>query len=335
MPWILARIEVTRVENRKLLTVEDLWVQYKTDDYLVHAVNGVSLEIEHGKTLGLVGETGAGKTTIAKSIMRILPKKVGQIKSGRITMEGKSLLELPEEEMRGIRGNKISMIFQDPMTALNPVNTVGYQIAEAIKLHNNVSRKEARRAAEEMLETVGILKERYDDYPFQFSGGMRQRVVIAMALACRPDLLICDEPTTALDVTIQAQVLDMISNLKKELNTAVIMITHDLGIVAETCDTVAVIYAGRVVEYGTVEEIFDNPKHPYTVGLFNSLPQANKGGRLRPIEGLMPDPSNLPKGCPFNPRCMHAVEKCRSVQPEIHRFTDTHYCACHWQEEMT
>lgn len=322
------------MDNNKLLTVEDLCVQYKTEDYLVHAVNGVSLEIEHGKTLGLVGETGAGKTTIAKSILRILPKKVGQVKRGKICMEGKSLLELPEEEMRSIRGNKISMIFQDPMTALNPVNTVGYQIAEAIKLHNNVSRKEARRAAEEMLETVGILKERYDDYPFQFSGGMRQRVVIAMALACKPDLLICDEPTTALDVTIQAQVLDMISNLKKELNTAVIMITHDLGIVAETCDTVAVIYAGQVVEYGTAEEIFDDPRHPYTVGLFNSLPQANKGGRLRPIEGLMPDPSNLPAGCPFNPRCAHATEKCRSVHPGILRFSDTHYCACHWQEEI-
>lgn len=238
--------------------------------------------MEHGKTLGLVGETGAGKTTIAKSILRILPKKVGEIIEGQICLDGVSLLDLPEEKMRSIRGNKISMIFQDPMTALNPVNTVGYQIAEALRLHNNYSRKEARKAAEEMLETVGILKERYDDYPFQFSGGMRQRVVIAMALACKPELLICDEPTTALDVTIQAQVLDMITNLKKELDTAVIMITHDLGIVAEDRDTVAVIYAGKVVEYGKVEEIFDDPKHPYTIGLFNSLPQANRAAGFAP-----------------------------------------------------
>ncbi len=318
--------------DNKLLSVKDLVVKYKTDDYLVHAVNGVSFDIEHGKTLGLVGETGAGKTTIAKSILRILPKKVGRIEEGQIYMEDKSLLDLPEEEMRRIRGNKISMIFQDPMTALNPVNTVGYQIAEALKLHNNLSRKQARKAAEEMLEMVGILKERYDDYPFQFSGGMRQRVVIAMALACKPDLLICDEPTTALDVTIQAQVLDMITNLKQELNTAVIMITHDLGIVAETCDTVAVIYAGKVVEYGTVEEIFTEPKHPYTVGLFNSLPQANRGGRLKPIDGLMPDPSDLPSGCKFHPRCPYATEKCSTEEPGVCRFSDTHYCTCHVRE---
>lgn len=320
------------MSEKKLLSVKDLVVQYKTEDYLVHAVNGISFDVEQGKTLGLVGETGAGKTTIAKSILRILPKKVGQVRNGEIIMEGRSLLELSEEEMRKIRGNKISMIFQDPMTALNPVNTIGYQIAEAIKLHNNVTKKQARKAAAQMLEMVGILKERYDDYPFQFSGGMRQRVVIAMALACKPDLLICDEPTTALDVTIQAQVLDMITNLKRELNTAVIMITHDLGIVAETCDTVAVIYTGKVVEYGTVEEVFDSPKHPYTVGLFNSLPQSNKGGRLHPIEGLMPDPSNLPQGCTFHPRCPYATEKCRKTQPDVKSFSSTHYCVCHMQE---
>jgi len=320
------------MDQKKLLSVKDLVVQYQAEDYLVHAVNGISFDVEHGKTLGLVGETGAGKTTIAKSILRILPKKVGQVLSGEIIMESRSLLDLPEEEMRKIRGNKISMIFQDPMTALNPVNTIGYQIAEAIKLHNNVNKKQAREAAEQMLEMVGILKERYDDYPFQFSGGMRQRVVIAMALACKPDLLICDEPTTALDVTIQAQVLDMITNLKRELNTAVIMITHDLGIVAETCDTVAVIYAGKVVEYGTVEEIFDSPKHPYTVGLFHSLPQSNKGDRLHPIEGLMPDPSNLPQGCAFHPRCPYATEKCKKTQPDVKNFSSTHYCACHMRE---
>lgn len=320
------------MKSENLISVKDLVVEYKTDDNIIHAINGVSFDISHGMTLGLVGETGAGKTTIAKSILRILPKNVGRILGGSIVFEGESLLELPEEKMRRIRGNKISMIFQDPMTALNPVNTVGRQIAEAIQLHNNVSRREARRAAEDMLETVGILKERYGDYPFQFSGGMRQRVVIAMALACRPKLLICDEPTTALDVTIQAQVLDMISNLKKELNTAVVMITHDLGIVAETCDTVAVIYAGKVVEYGTVEDIFDNPKHPYTIGLFNSLPQANRGGQLRPIGGLMPDPSNLPEGCAFCPRCPHATEKCGRLQPEAHHWSNTHYSMC-WVTE--
>lgn len=320
------------MKSENLISVKDLVVEYKTDDNIIHAINGVSFDISHGMTLGLVGETGAGKTTIAKSILRILPKNVGRILGGSIVFEGESLLELPEEKMRRIRGNKVSMIFQDPMTALNPVNTVGRQIAEAIQLHNNVSRREARRAAEDMLETVGILKERYDDYPFQFSGGMRQRVVIAMALACRPKLLICDEPTTALDVTIQAQVLDMISNLKKELNTAVVMITHDLGIVAETCDTVAVIYAGKVVEYGTVEDIFDNPKHPYTIGLFNSLPQANRGGQLRPIGGLMPDPSNLPEGCAFCPRCPYAAEKCGRLQPEAYHWSNTHYSLC-WGTE--
>lgn len=316
------------MEENKLLSIENLVVEYKTDDNLIHAVNGVSFELERGKTLGLVGETGAGKTTIAKSILRILPKKIGRVVEGQILMDGQPLLELPEELMRRIRGNKVSMIFQDPMTALNPVYTVGYQIAEALRLHNDLSKKEARKAAEEMLEMVGILKERYDDYPYQFSGGMRQRVVIAMALACRPTLLICDEPTTALDVTIQAQVLDMITNLKKELNTSVIMITHDLGIVAETCDTVAVVYAGEIVEYGTAEDIFDRKAHPYTVGLFNSLPQANKGGRLHPIDGLMPDPSDLPKGCAFSPRCPYATERCRTEKPGNIHLSATHRIAC-------
>ncbi|NLZ61363.1 MAG: ABC transporter ATP-binding protein [Acholeplasmataceae bacterium] len=316
-----------------LISVENLVVEYKTDENIIHAVNGVSFSVVKGTTLGLVGETGAGKTTIAKSILRILPKNVGKVLAGKIALEGESLLDLPEEKMRRIRGNKISMIFQDPMTALNPVNTIGYQIAETIRLHNNITRKEARKSAEEMLEMVGILKERYEDYPFQFSGGMRQRVVIAMALACKPSLLICDEPTTALDVTIQAQVLDMISNLKKQLNAAVIMITHDLGIVAETCDMVAVIYAGRIVEYGTVEDIFDNPKHPYTVGLFNSLPQANKGGRLHPIEGLMPDPSNLPKGCAFSPRCPFATKECSKYLPDTRYWSERHYSTCCKAEE--
>lgn len=321
------------MDKDKLLQVRDLVVQYKTDDYLIHAVNGVSFDLEYGKTVGLVGETGAGKTTVAKSILRILPPKVGRIVGGEVSMEGTALFDLTEEKMRAIRGNKISMIFQDPMTALNPVNTVGQQIEEAIRLHNDINRKESRRRAEEMLEMVGIVRERYDDYPFQFSGGMRQRVVIAMALACKPDLLICDEPTTALDVTIQAQVLDMIGNLKKELGTAVIMITHDFGIVAQMCDEVAVMYAGKIIEYGTAEDIFDRPKHPYTVGLFKSLPQANKGGkRLRPINGLMPDPSDLPSGCAFHPRCPYRTEQCAEKEPARNYYSDKHYCMCHRME---
>ena len=320
-------------KNNLLISVNDLVVEYVTDDNLIHAVNGLSFDLERGKTIGLVGETGAGKTTVAKSILRILPPKVGRIVGGNISFEGESLLDLAEEKMRGIRGNKISMIFQDPMTALNPVMSVGRQIEETIRLHSDLNRKESKQRTAEMLEMVGILKERYNDYPFQFSGGMRQRVVIAMALACKPDLLICDEPTTALDVTIQAQVLDMISNLKKELGTAVVMITHDFGIVAETCDAVAVMYAGKIVEYGTTEDIFDRPKHPYTIGLFKSLPQANKGGkRLRPINGLMPDPADLPIGCAFNPRCPYCKDKCKEQEPAKIYYSDKHYCLCHMME---
>ena len=278
-----------------LISVEDLVVEYKSEDEILHAVNGVSFEIYTGETLGLVGETGAGKTTIAKTILRILPKLQSKVKSGEIVYSGSNLLKIKESEMQKIRGNKISMIFQDPMSALNPVMTIGEQIGEAIKLHRNVDKKEAQRMVEEMLEMVGIPGARHKEYPHQFSGGMKQRVIIAIALACSPELLLADEPTTALDVTIQAQVLDMIAKLKETLNMAVLLITHDLGIVAETCDRVAIIYAGEIMEYGTAEEIFDLPLHPYTIGLFGSLPSIEDAGkkRLKPITGMMPNPVAL------------------------------------------
>ena len=297
-------------ENKQVpfLEVKDLVVHYTSEGKEIHAVNHVSLTVKKGKTLGLVGETGAGKTTIAKSILRILPEPPAHVDHGEILLDGKDLLKLPNTEMQKIRGKRISMIFQDPMTALNPVMRVGEQIAEGIALHEKVSKKEAEEKAKEMLEMVGIPGSRCRDYPHQFSGGMKQRVVIAMALACSPDLLLADESTTALDVTIQAQVLDIIKELQQRLNTAMIMITHDLGIIAEVCDEVAVIYAGEVIESGSLEEIFDHPTHPYTIGLFGSLPDINSDvERLSPIAGMPPDPSNLPQGCAFSPRCPHAT----------------------------
>lgn len=316
-------------EKDVLLSIENLVVEYSSDSETVHAVNDVSLQINKGQTLGLVGETGAGKTTIAKAIMRILPDPPAKVKGGQIFMDGENLMELKEDRMQKIRGNRISMIFQDPMTALNPTIVVGRQIMEAISLHEKVSAKEACKKAEEMLEKVGIPKERYADYPHQFSGGMKQRVIIAIALACNPELLLADEPTTALDVTIQAQVLDMMNQLKQEFGTSVLMITHDLGIVAETCDCVAVIYAGEIVEYGTAAEIFDHPMHPYTTGLFGSLPNmAEEGGRLNPIDGMMPDPTDLPEGCKFAPRCRYATDECRHGRPELKNVEGSHVVRC-------
>ena len=312
-----------------LVDIRDLWVEYRIDGGVVHAVNGVDLTIHKGETLGLVGETGAGKTSIAKSILRVLPDPPSKITAGQIFMDGEDLLQLLEHKMRRIRGKKISMIFQDPMTALNPTVKVGAQIAEAIRLHEKMNKSEAAVRAVEMLEMVGITKERYTDYPHQFSGGMKQRVVIAMAMACHPELLLADEPTTALDVTVQAQILDMMTNLKKELQTSVLMITHDLGIVAETCDTVAVVYAGEIVEYGTMMEIFDEPSHPYTIGLFGSLPSIDrKDKRLKPIHGLMPDPMNLPSGCKFHPRCPYATEECRNTVPRMEQMGGSHIVKC-------
>ena len=287
-----------------LLVIKDLSVRFQTMDADVHAVNGIDLAIDAGETLGLVGETGAGKTTTALAILNLIQSPPGKIESGQILFAGRNILEMTDDELLSIRGSTISMIFQDPMTALNPIFRVEDQIAEVIRIHEKKSKREAVEKAREMLELVGIPAERGSDYPHQFSGGMKQRVVIAMALACSPKLLIADEPTTALDVTIQAQVLDMMTELKTKMDSSMLLITHDLGVVAETCDKVAIMYAGEIVEYGSLEDIFEHTAHPYTEGLFSSLPSLeNDVHRLKPIQGLMPDPANLPDGCKFHPRC--------------------------------
>ncbi len=313
-----------------LLEIKDLHIHYVTDDGTVRAVNGVTMSIEKGETLGLVGETGAGKTTTALGIMRLVPDPPGKIIKGSILFEGEDLFAKSEAEMRKIRGNHITMIFQDPMTALNPIMTVGDQIAEVVKFHNKgFSKADAHCRAAEMLEIVGIPQERMNEYPHQFSGGMKQRVVIAIALACNPTLLVADEPTTALDVTIQAQVLTMMNNLKINFNTSMILITHDLGVVAEICDKVAIMYAGEIVEFGTLEAIYNETKHPYTKGLFGSIPSLDKKvDRLSPIFGLMPDPTNLPSGCPFHPRCPYAMKECDSKDPDTFEVTPGHYVKC-------
>ncbi|MDP3385641.1 MAG: ABC transporter ATP-binding protein, partial [Eubacteriales bacterium] len=303
-----------------------------TDLETVQAVNNISFSLNRGETVGIVGETGAGKTTTALSILRLLPERTGKITHGSIVFEGVDLLKISESKMRGIRGEKISMIFQDPMTALNPVISIGKQIAESLILHNNdkKSRDEIEERVEEILELVGISPSRKNNYPHQFSGGMKQRVVIAIALACNPSLLIADEPTTALDVTIQAQVLDMMTNLQSKLGTALIMITHDLGVVAQTCDKVAVMYAGEIIEYGPMEDIFDaDSHHPYTIGLFGSIPDlAGESDRLSPIDGLMPDPTNLPNGCKFSPRCPSCMVICKEEAPKPY-INNHHIIFCH------
>lgn len=315
--------------TKTFLEVRDLTVEYTSAGEVIHAVNHVSLDLERGKTLALVGETGAGKTTIAKAIMRILPDRAAKIKSGRIGLEGQDLLQMQDKEIRKVRGARISMVFQDPMTALNPTMKVGNQISEVIRVHNDVTKGEAKRQAIKMLEMVGITAERYDAYPHQFSGGMKQRVVVAMALACTPELLLADEPTTALDVTIQAQILEMIDALREKSNMAMLLVTHDLGIVAQTADTVAVIYAGEILEYGTKEELFDHPKHPYTVALFKAIPDLETDSiRLANIEGLPPDPTNLPAGCCFAPRCPYAAEICRATKFPLGETLPAHYCSC-------
>ncbi|MFR3626478.1 MAG: ABC transporter ATP-binding protein [Lachnospiraceae bacterium] len=318
----------------KLLEVKNLKVQFETSDGIVKALNGIDISLDEGMTLGLVGETGAGKTTLAKSIMRIVPQPPGKIVSGEILYDGNDILKMDKNEIRKIRGQHISMIFQDPMTSLNPVMTVGDQIAETIKTHEKVSAVEATKKACEMLELVGIKADRAGDYPHQFSGGMKQRVVIAIALACNPKILIADEPTTALDVTIQAQVLEMMQNLKRKFNTATILITHDLGVVAQTCEKAAVIYAGEIVEYGTVHEVFKDMRHPYTIGLMNSIPKIHVDERrLHPIEGLMPDPMSLPEGCKFCDRCRFAIEKCKKENPEMMKLGGEHSVRCFRADE--
>jgi len=312
-----------------LLEINDLAVEYHTDDGVIYAVNNVDLSVKKGETVGIVGETGAGKTTIAKSVLRVLPGLQAKIVSGGIKFKGEDMLSLSERQMRKIRGNKIAMIFQDPMTALNPIETVGFQIAEAISQHNKISRAEAQKRACDMLELVGIPMDRFPEYPHQFSGGMKQRVVIAMALACDPDLLLADEPTTALDVTIQAQVLDMMRSLKERLDTSVVLITHDLGVVADFCDSVAVVYAGEVVERGTVEHIFRSPSHPYTLGLFGSLPKLDSTERrLKPVKGLMLDPTKQPDGCRFYERCPDAIEECGKKPPGVVEVSSGHMVRC-------
>ena len=290
----------------------------------------VSLKIGRKETLGLVGETGAGKTTTALAVMKLIQSPPGKITSGEIILEGQDLMKVPEKDMFNIRGNKISMIFQDPMTSLNPVMTVGEQISEVIELHQKLSKDELRKKTEEMLEVVGIRKERINDYPHQFSGGMKQRVVIAMALACNPELIIADEPTTALDVTIQAQVLELMKNLKEKYDTSMILITHDLGVVAEICDYVSVIYAGSIVEYASVKDMYETPGHPYTKGLFNSIPSLDEDVEsLTTIKGNPPDPSALPSGCRFHPRCDKCMEICKHTNPELREISPGHFIACH------
>src|SRR6476659_7763610 len=309
------------VEKRPLLEVKNLKTWFYTPDGIVKAVNGVSFTLNEGEALGLVGESGCGKSVSALSLMRLIPQPPGRIVSGQVMFDGRDLLKLKEDDMRKVRGNDIAMIFQDPMTSLNPVLTIGRQIGEALELHKGMDRSQSRKRTIELLELVGIpaARSRVDDYPHQFSGGMRQRVMIAMALSCEPKILLADEPTTALDVTIQAQILELIKRLRVELGMAIIMITHDLGVVAGIADRINVMYAGYIVETGTVDEIFHNPRHPYTLGLLKSIPRLDepRKEKLVPIEGLPPDLVDPPTGCPFQPRCPYAIERCGPENPSL------------------
>jgi len=316
----------------RLLEIQDLGTSFYTQDGVVKAVNGVSYTLDEGETLGLVGESGCGKSVTALSIMRLIPQPPGKIVSGKIIFEGKDLLKLSEDAMRRVRGKEVAMIFQDPMTSLNPVLTIKRQLTEGLELHMGMDGNASKRRAIELLDMVGIpsAKSRIDDYPHQFSGGMRQRVMIAMALSCNPKLLIADEPTTALDVTIQAQILDLIRQLRKEFGTAVIMITHDLGVVAGLCDKIYVMYAGYIVESASASGLFKEPRHPYTLGLLRSIPRIDdsKREKLIPIDGLPPDLIDSPPGCPFAPRCTFAVAKCRDENPRLEPVLPGHHIAC-------
>ncbi|MCI0486749.1 MAG: ABC transporter ATP-binding protein [Blastocatellia bacterium] len=318
-----------------MLDIEDLRVYFHTEDGIVKAVDGVSFQIASGETLGLVGESGCGKSVTAFSILRLLPSPPAQYAGGQVRFRGENLLALNEAEMRRVRGNQISMVFQEPMSSLNPIMAVGRQITEAILQHQKKTRREARDLAIEMLRRVGIPspETRFNDYPHQLSGGMKQRAMIAMALVCRPLLLIADEPTTALDVTIQAQILDLLSELQREFDMSVLLITHDLGVVAETCDRVAVMYAGKIVDYAPVLELFEQPKHPYTIGLFESLPTlTEKKASLSVIPGAVPNPLDFPSGCRFRTRCRIAQEICKE-EPPLRAVTAEHFVACHFAEE--
>lgn len=317
----------------KLLEIKDLRVEYKTGRSTAKALNGINLSIEKGEALGLVGETGAGKTTIALSALNLLPKDVGKVTGGSILFDGKSVLDMNEKSLEEMRGNKISMIFQNPLSSLNPLFTVGEQISMVLRKHEKLNKKDAVKKAESLLEMVGIAKYRLEDYPHQFSGGMRQRVGIAAALACNPELLIADEPTTALDVTIQAQILELMKELQKKRSSSLLMITHNLGIIAELCQKVAVIYAGTIIEYGTVQEVFTNPQHWYTKGLLKAIPKlTGERNRLAFIPGNVANASALPSGCKFHPRCSHCTEKCKNDIPELHEYKSGHFVAC-WEKE--
>lgn len=325
------------MESKKALSVKNLVVEYHTEGEVAHAVNGVDFYLNEGETLGLVGETGAGKTTTALSVLKLLPNpgRVSHMSADELKLGDIDVLHASEGEMRNIRGSLISMIFQDPMTSLNPLMTVGAQIAEAIRLHEDFSKAQIGAEVDRLLNMVGIPSERKHEYPHQFSGGMKQRVVIAIALACNPTVLIADEPTTALDVTIQAQVLEMMSELKRTLKTAMLLITHDLGIVAETCERVAVMYAGEIIEEGSAKDIFEGEQHhPYTIGLFGSIPDLeHETKRLAPIPGLMPNPYDLPTGCKFSPRCPHCTDTCRNSEPPVRMFNH-HMIKCHFPEQV-
>jgi len=316
--------------SERILEVKNLRTQFFTDRGVVKAVDGVSFNIDAGRTLCIVGESGCGKSVTSMSVMRLVSKP-GKIVDGEIKYNGKNIIDISEDEMRSIRGNEISMIFQEPMTSLNPVFTIGFQIQEVLLLHKNITKEEARKKSIEMLKTVGIPRSEkiVDEYPHQLSGGMRQRVMIAMALACEPNILIADEPTTALDVTIQAQILDLMNDLKTKFNTGIMMITHDLGVVAEMADYVVVMYAGKVVEEAEVKELFKNPTHPYTIGLLNSIPKLDDNSEvLDTIEGSVPNPLYLPEGCYFAPRCKFATDKCRTEMPELRTLKNGHKVRC-------
>ena len=316
--------------KESMLEIQNLHVVYKTDLETVYAVNGLTFSLQKGQTLGLVGETGAGKTTLALTIMGLLPERTGKVTQGAVRFEGEDLIHLSEKNMRHVRGNKIAMIFQDPMTSLNPYMRVGEQLMEVLMLHKNMSKAEAFEESVRMLDAVKMpeARKRMKMYPHEFSGGMRQRVMIAMALLCRPKLLIADEPTTALDVTVQAQIMTLLNELKREFNTAIIMITHDLGVVAGICDKVLVMYAGRTMEYGNARDVFYQPVHPYSIGLLNAVPRLDaEGETMLTIPGNPPNLLRLPKGCPFQPRCPHAMEICSSAPP-LEEFTPGRLRAC-------
>ncbi len=320
------------IQTASLLEVRDLKTHFRTDDGVVHAVNGISFTVDEGETLGIVGESGCGKTVTALSVLRLIPEPPGEIVSGQVLFQGRDLLSVGAQEMCEMRGNKIGVVFQDPMTSLNPVLTIGEQITEALELHLGMDGRQARNRAVELLQLVGIpeAEERIDDYPHLFSGGMRQRAMIAMALSCNPYLLIADEPTTALDVTIQAQIIELVNRLKSEIGLAIIWITHDLGIIAGLADRVIVMYAGHVVESADVRDLYRHPQHPYTLGLLASIPRLDVGRQkaLTPIEGVPPDLIKMPSGCPFHPRCVYVMSHCSQKMPELRKVGEGHMVAC-------